>query len=186
MTYSIAISLSLSHVRELCPASPQRLQRLCRCVLVPACAPPRHASSCISLSTLIWIASSRPSAFVKVPYLYIRFFWRFLRRVAASLAFCRLATYKRSKTAECIISLAPLVSWLSDLSIKVGELFWCLWARSQTSAIWEPNLAALLGVLDSHWATSIAGGVGVRSLTSSFNNTVSGLNGTKPVPRKPA
>jgi hypothetical protein len=31
-----------------------------------------------------------------------------------------------------------------------------------------------------------AGGVGVRSRTSSFNNTASGLNGTSPAPRNPA
>ena len=121
--YSTVInSWCLSHVRALCPILPHSPQRRCR-PLEPTC-------QAVSLATSVWIWASTsalwrissPSHTERLPPCIIRLL-RFLSLlVFCSFAACRALTSTLSRTAECIITCAPLTRVIASL-IEVGELF---------------------------------------------------------------
>ena len=130
-----------------------------------------------------------PSLTINPSSFYTRFLLYDLRRLVASLATRSILILSRINISEWPIILAPLVSRLRELTIEVGELSRCLWILVLISVDWDNNSVGLLGVFDCHPrlltvdpASLI---VGVRSRTSSFDNTASGSNGTSPAPRKP-
>jgi hypothetical protein len=111
---------------------------------------------------------------------------RALRFVDASTASRRRPISSCINTILCAISCAPLLSCLifslSELAEEPARF--CILCRLRV--LCASISRALRGVCASQATLSCCGGVGVRSLTSSFDKTASGLYGASPAPQKPA
>ena len=171
-------------MRELCPVVPQFLHRLCFGTGTLDSASSIPISGRTSTLRPFWAFKPYPSATVKVPRCWIRFFFRCFRCVASLFTFSSLLTWKYKSMAVYIIIYTSFKSWPIAALIKVREEFWCLANRSSRNFVWEVNSASVFGIFDSHGVVSGGEGDGVRNLISSFEMTASGLNGTSPAPWK--
>ena len=164
-------------MRTLCPGLPHTLQH--RTLVRPPSAPP--PSGCISCTpsppTAPWPNASCPSYTESDPPSCTRVLLALRRLLSASLALRSAAFSDRRRATWCMTAVVLLVSWSTAANIGVGELLRWLEMRVLISVDCEVASRGFCGV----WKTQGCGvaarefrGVGVRSLTSSLESTLSG------------
>ena len=124
--YSESTAKFCLHVRGLCPASPQRLQRLCDGS--PTLTRTLFFAFFLSLRALnfLRVINCMPFLIIKVSYCYTRFLLYNVRLLEASLAAWSSALRLVINTRECAIISAPFDRLLIASTIYVGELSTCL------------------------------------------------------------
>jgi hypothetical protein len=167
-------------VRELCPTSPQQLQCLSARTLFAG------VSLSLRLPPSLSAIKSDTLLTVKVSSTRIYRLLRPLRFMSSLIALRIRACSSCSNTILCAICCAPLLSCRTCSSRELAEEPGRLYILCRISVVWASSSLALRGVFASHTASLRCGGVGVRNLILSFDNTASGLNGTNLAPLNPA
>ena len=143
---SSEVSITIWHVRALCPVALQLPQRRARVsslsfrLLLPRVSCFNCAATSL-LSIIAW-ASWRLSD----PPSCRRDFLRLRRLLSVSFAFRRSFTSACNIANWCITLDVPFANWSTASKIEVGELPWCLVTRSLIKELWEIACIELLGV----------------------------------------
>jgi hypothetical protein len=177
---SSASSIYTLQVQELYPTSLQQLQR-------PS-ARTRFAGVSPSLQLLPSLSAIKSDTLptVKVSSIHTYRLFRPLHFVSSSIALCICACSSCSNTILCTICCALLLSCHTCSSRELAEEPGRFCILCQMSVVQASSSLALRGVFTSYAASLRRCGVGVRNLTSSFDNTATGLIGTNSAPLNPA
>ena len=174
------------HVLALCPSLPHIPQRLSLGCANLLWSPLLNDSTATWATTSSWAIACLSFSTAITPLLYNRVLFTLRRRLSISFGRGRSWTSAFTRANSCIIATVLLEKDFNAFKFGSGELHWCFLICLSRCSNWNLVSRTVFGVFELQGVevTIFSIGGGVRSCTSSFDTTLSGLKGINPAPLK--